>query len=131
MLSVPAYTTTTDVGVVVLHGSNGLRDASFGVNGLATIDLGGSLDFSTGAAVDGAGRVLISGWNSVAKTFIVARLNPAGALDSSFAAGGIASNPIDPLYANPSAGVIVTAEGVVVGGRSGPGDRTTLARYLH
>ncbi len=71
----------TDIRVVRLNGADGSFDNGFGVNGIATIDLGGSED-ATSIAVDGFGRIILGGFRD-ADAF-VARLTSTGSLDTSF-----------------------------------------------
>jgi uncharacterized delta-60 repeat protein len=65
-------------------GADGDLDPGFGTGGTATIDLGGDA-VGAGVAVQPDGKLVVAG--SVGTDFAVARLNPDGTPDTSFAGG--------------------------------------------
>jgi uncharacterized delta-60 repeat protein len=77
-----------DFGVVRFL-SDGSLDTSFGDNGKVVTAFGGSYspDVAYAIALDGAGRVVVSGW-SYGLGFAVARYNPDGSLDTTFSDDG-------------------------------------------
>jgi uncharacterized delta-60 repeat protein len=83
---------STSDPVLVRLGSDGQLDQSFGDGGRMIMDWGSPNDSVGGLAVQPDGRVIVAGkanWGVQAGEFAVARLTPAGALDPSFAFGGI------------------------------------------
>ena len=82
---------TTDFALV-RYNANGSLDASFGDNGKATTSFGDGADRATGVAVDGNGRIVVSGVsqfdgngnNTEEDHFALARYNPDGSLDATF-----------------------------------------------
>jgi uncharacterized delta-60 repeat protein len=75
--------------------ANGSPDTGFATGGTATIPWLPSLIRSTAVKVDPLGRFVIGGWQGVTNapdTFMVMRLTPAGALDSTFGVGGIGTS---------------------------------------
>jgi uncharacterized delta-60 repeat protein len=81
-----------DMAALVLS-AEGAPDANFGTNGWAFVgfDLGGTLDDEANAlVVDAGGRILLAGETDTAtgRVVAVARLLPAGELDTSFAQQG-------------------------------------------
>jgi uncharacterized delta-60 repeat protein len=71
--------------------NTGANDNTFGTNGLVTFPIGSASDVPFAMMIDPDGKIVISGnfadANNVANTF-VARLNPNGALDTTFGNGG-------------------------------------------
>jgi uncharacterized delta-60 repeat protein len=78
--------------------ANGLPDTGFATGGTATVSwlITGWNYKSTAVKVDPLGRFVIGGWQGAnfdpASKFLVIRLTSAGALDSSFGVGGIATS---------------------------------------
>ena len=66
---------------------NGTPDRTFGVQGVRTVPLDGPYRDPTGIAVQPNGRILIAGASGA--TMAVVRLQPTGALDTSFGSGGV------------------------------------------
>lgn len=100
--------------------ADGTQDDAFAIR---QFDFGGSLEFATSVAVDGAGRIVVAGAlaTQFANRLTFARLLPTGDLDPAFGAAGIAAFP-DPdvgffVLAND---LEVSSEGAVtfVGSRS-------------
>ncbi len=79
-----------DYAVVKLT-SNGALDATFGTNGLATLDVGKGNDQPRTAIVQPDGKIVVSGHTSDAGvvTTVLFRLLPNGQFDSSFGPNGV------------------------------------------
>ncbi len=79
-----------DYAVVKLT-SNGALDATFGTNGLATLDVGTGNDSPRTAIVQPDGKIVVSGHTSDAGvvTTVLFRLLPNGQFDSSFGRDGV------------------------------------------
>jgi uncharacterized delta-60 repeat protein len=99
--TIPSLTAQPDGRLVVASNSaqgihvtrlltNGSLDTGFATGGTATVPqpTGTSLFLSTAVQVDPLGRFVIGGYEW---SFIVIRLTPTGALDSTFGSGGIAT----------------------------------------
>jgi uncharacterized delta-60 repeat protein len=70
--------------------TNGLPDTGFATGGTANV---GRLGTSAAVQVDPLGRFVIGGYtSSAASWFIVIRLTPTGALDSTFGSGGVGTS---------------------------------------
>jgi uncharacterized delta-60 repeat protein len=85
--------------LVMRFTSSGDFDATFGTEGMATVDFENGLSYPGNAgdvgyaiAIDDQGRILVTGANCMGPTnscnFATARLTTAGALDTSFGTGG-------------------------------------------
>ena len=107
--------------VFARYSTDGLLDGGFGTNGVVTVDLAsGSDDEPRGVAVDANGRVVaaglcLGGGNATGLGAFV-RLTAAGALDSTFATGGVR------LSASNLGNVLLSPTGTLfaAGARSGP-----------
>lgn len=75
---------------VARYYSNGALDTSFGGTGVVTIRFGTSDDNCQSVAIDSLGRIVLAGSTSIQlkNRFAVARLTPAGFLDTSFSGDG-------------------------------------------
>jgi len=111
-----------DFAVARLNSDGGL-DGSFGVGGLATVwfDLGSTnYDAAGGVAVQPDGKIVLAGTASSASAgnyeFAVARLDPSGALDPSFSAGGKTTIAFDLGGLNSDSGddVAIQSDGKIV-----------------
>jgi len=121
----PDSGTTTVVDAdyaVVRFNADGSVDSTFGAEGAAVLDVGGvagnARDSVWGGAVDGSGRILLFGTRKgegtrVDSDRIVARLTPAGALDTSFGKEGIHTLNIANLNDTARHG-FVQADGKIV-----------------
>ena len=118
-----AGTTPRDLDVVVVRlNSNGTPDTTFGDAGIARIDFGqatgGARDSVWGFDKDSAGRMVLfgstkaTGRNDVDR--FVARLTTSGALDTTFATGGVHRSDTGNLNDNTRHG-FVQADGKIVG----------------
>ena len=95
---------------VRLTASGGL-DSTFSGDGILNpIDLGGPCAIPVAAEIDGAGRILLAG--SAASGFGVARLEPDGDPDTTFAPGGVTTAAPDDYV--PAAGMAVAPDGRIV-----------------
>jgi uncharacterized delta-60 repeat protein len=83
--------TSADVLVARLE-ANGALDASFGTGGTRVVDLGSTNDFGSDLAVLGNGKIVVAAIPGTCRAALV-QLDSAGALDGSFAAGGIFNLP--------------------------------------
>ena len=90
-----AETTGADMAVLQLT-TGGTRDASFGGNGVASVDFGGT-EFANGIAIDGAGRPVIAGAVDIGPAeFVVARFLTSGNPDTSFSGDGKTNTDVGP-----------------------------------
>jgi uncharacterized delta-60 repeat protein len=134
-----AYNSSDKDFAVARYTSAGVLDTSFGGgDGIVTTDFGSgdADDVAWGLVVDSAGRVVVVGYagygdpNGSDQQFALARYTPAGVLDASFGADGIARTTIggdDRGY-----GVALDSEGrIIVAGSSdnGSDDDFTVVRY--
>ncbi len=79
----------TDADVLVARlDANGSLDAAFGTSGTRVVDLGSTNDFGSDLALLGNGKIIVAAVPGFCQGALV-QLDSAGALDGSFAAGGI------------------------------------------
>jgi len=112
--------------------TDGTLDTTFGVGGIAIIDLsagevvgtGFVADSTYGLAVDATDRLVLSGSrkrnDNSDSDFAVLRLTANGALDATFATTGVFSLDIDEVNASARGVSIVAGGGVVVSGYFSP-----------
>lgn len=125
----PPCPCTSDLAAARLSSADGALDPGFGVDGRATIDLGGEEEVHDGVVLD-TDAIIAAGVED--DHFLVARLTANGRLDTSFAAPagydrvvqGTASRA-DAVAVDPAARVVVA--GTVLGG--GP-SALIVIRYL-
>ncbi len=79
--------TNADVLVARL-GATGALDATFGTGGTRVVDLGSNSDFGSGLAVLANGKIVVGAVPGLCQAALV-QLDSAGALDGSFAIGGV------------------------------------------
>lgn len=104
----------------------GSHDPTFGTNGTAILDLGDGAT-ATALAIDSAGRYLLAG--HVTGSGVVARIHPAGGLDSSFDGDGAIYDPagsdVHGIVAESSGNIVVAGpENIVRLTSSGAPDTT-------
>src|SRR5205823_4228888 len=119
------YTGAAEVPFVAKFTSAGLPVATFGANGVASLDLLPMGVGISGSAIDGSGRILITSTTPDAgpehNDLFVTRLTSAGAIDATFGAGGVAQFAISTVDARSdrATAVAVQPDGrIVVGGRT-------------
>lgn len=113
--------------VVTRLNSNGTIDSSFGTNGNFRCDMISGPESIPVSVEQADGKLLFAGM--AANRLLLLRLNPDGAIDSTFSDDGIL---IDPM---PSGGEaycldLQPDEKIIVGGYSNPGYKPITARYL-
>jgi uncharacterized delta-60 repeat protein len=96
--------TSTGLFKIARYLRDGSLDLSFGTNGIATTSIAITGLIGGYIAIDGAGKILITGVNA-ADQFVVAKFTTDGLLDRSFG-GGIATSSV---IANLQAGGFITA----------------------
>jgi uncharacterized delta-60 repeat protein len=121
-------TTGDDPGAVVRLGVDGAIDTSFGVDGVATVDIVGQDVRLDDIVLDSTGRIVVSGargrWPQTQlkrQHLFVARLTPSGEFDASFASDGVSDVDV------PGWGqfLLATDTGYVVGGARATAPETT------
>lgn len=113
-------------GFVVRLAADGSLDAAFGAGGLVTIDTGDFEDLNA-VALQADGRIVVTGGGGplLGADLIVARLDPSGALDSTFGAGGIVRTDLGSGF-DQAISVSLQADGrILVGG----GGEAKVLRY--
>src|SRR3989440_8962126 len=80
------------------YNTDGSLDASFGNGGKVITDFNNSFDFGLAVQIQSDGKILAAGVGGSSTTFVMARYNDNGTLDSTFGSGGkvtttFASNP--------------------------------------
>jgi uncharacterized delta-60 repeat protein len=113
-----------DAGVARLSAA-GVLDPTFDGDGLANIDFGGAADSANRVGVLANGKVVLVGNNDA--DAVVARLNPNGALDTSFNGSGKTAIDFGGVDSGQS-GVITPQGRIVITGTSGAGANGFLAR---
>ena len=77
----------TSDSIVLRYDANGTLDANFGSSGTGDDPIvGGANDYIKDIAVQADGRIVMGGYASISgvNTFVAARLNSSGSLDTSF-----------------------------------------------
>ena len=122
---------------IVRYNSNGSRDATFGNNGLATVDFGSFLQSVRSLLLQPDGKLIAVGYpdtESSDSDFLAARLNSNGTLDSSFGVDGEVRTSFGNLNGGANAAVLQPDGKIVaVGFNATPTRRgvdLALARYL-
>ena len=117
--------TTTDFALV-RYNTDGSLDTSFGSGGIVKTSFGDGADGATGVAVQGDGRIVVSGIseldgngdNTGEDHFALARYNPDGSLDTTFGPLGNGTVTTDfsalGFQSEDSVGMILDANGRVV-----------------
>ncbi len=103
---------------VAKYASNGDLDFAFGTRGVVRLGFGGTSHVAYGIAVDGSGRLVISGTRirAGAAGGFVARLLATGALDPTFGTFGVAllpGNPVTTLAVAASGRILVAGSDLV------------------
>jgi uncharacterized delta-60 repeat protein len=122
--------TTSDFGIV-RYNTDGSLDTSFGGTGKIIIPVGNYYDYATSAAIQADGKIVAAGrgsYNGTNPNIAVVRLNPNGALDTTFGGTGkvttqIAGNEVAQAVAIQPDGKIVTV------GYTNSGIDSALVRY--
>lgn len=111
--------TDYDFAVVRYH-MNGSLDQTFGLNGKAITDVGGSNDNGESVVMDANGKIVVTGYsfNSADKDIAVVRYNTDGTLDLSFNQCGKVTTDIDDAYNAGNAITIQTDGKIVIAGYS-------------
>jgi uncharacterized delta-60 repeat protein len=124
--------TTSDV-VLFRYNVDGSLDASFGINGVALIDINGRADLAEAVAIQPDGKIVVAGASSIFPEpfqFAVTRVQANGAIDASFGTSGTVLTPFGVFAAVRD--MVIQQDGriVVVGISSsgGPPD-LAVARY--
>jgi uncharacterized delta-60 repeat protein len=91
-------------------------DPSFGDNGVAIADFGGSKDWAYALALQPDGRIVVAGVSdrSGSQDFALARYDTSGHLDPSFGNGGLVLTPVRPLTTDIVHGLAVQPDGNIV-----------------
>ena len=105
------------------YNADGSLDATFGVNGLVTTDLGSTEDIAHAMTVQADGKIVLAGRtrNTLGGTdfdFAVVRYNADGTLDSSFGLGGVALGDFEGLDDQAYAVALDAGGNILVTGRA-------------
>ena len=113
--------------LVARFNPDGSLDASFNATGKRTLDFGGQ-DNGSGVAVQTDGRIVVVGFNTPSGNAVVARFNPDGMPDTSFAGTGSRlvdlGGPVDRFSA-----VVVQPDGKLVASGFNGGGNFVVARF--
>ncbi len=107
--------------IVTRLNPDGSFDTSFDGDGIAPIDFGGGTDFGNAVALQANGKIVVAGHTDGQLDAAVARLQPGGALDTTFSGDG--KQTINVGTSTGASGVAMQANGrIVVAGvaESGP-----------
>lgn len=98
---------------LVRFNPDGSLDTTFGVDGLASTDFGGTIDNAKDVVIDDQGRIVVVGGSPSARTIEVARYDANGALDKSFGHDGLVMSAVGV----DAQAVTLQADGrIVIGG---------------
>jgi uncharacterized delta-60 repeat protein len=112
--------------------ADGSLDTTFGAGGMTQVDLG-HREWFLGAALDGAGRLVVAGRMEITSSGVrqgmLVRFRTDGALDGSFGIGGFL---VEPLLESAQSGGFDALGRIVVGANeSATFDRVQLVRFLN
>ncbi|MCA9175437.1 MAG: hypothetical protein KDB14_13225 [Planctomycetales bacterium] len=132
-----AYTGSTSQGgsgndlLLTRQNADGSLDATFGVGGVARIDIMGENNTANAVVAQSDGKLLVAGVTGVSGQgdFLLARLLADGSLDPTFGAGGIVTTDLGTTN-DVARSIAVQSDGriVVAGYTGGPSD-AAVARY--
>lgn len=116
--------------------NSGNLDTGFGINGITTIDIGGTNGFCTGMIIASSGSIFICGYNlddNFYRDFIVVKLNGTGKKDNSFNLDGVAITDIKN-FDDIASGISIQSDGkILVTGSTEDGNQKlsfATVRYL-
>ena len=127
--SLPGAVDGSDFAVLRLN-LDGSLDDGFGTNGIVTIDFDGAADIATELALQPDGKIIAAGTANVGEVgsgFAIARLDPNGALDTTFDGDGRVSLGLNGAYDQLSGMVLAEDGGIVVTGAMFNGDDYDVA----
>jgi uncharacterized delta-60 repeat protein len=105
-------------------------DPSFGSAGKVATDFGGAQESASGLALRSDGKIVVAGFDRRASTWIVARYNTDGSLDTGFGNGGQVETTFAGTTGAGASAVALQPDGkIVAAGWAGPGGFLALARY--
>ncbi len=115
-----SYNESSGEFAVVRYNSNGTLDHIFGVNGIATTDIGIERDAGTSMIIQPDGKIVVAGYsdNGTDDDFAVVRYNPDGSLDNTFSDDGIVTTAIGSDSDMASCLTIQQDGKIVVGGKT-------------
>jgi len=93
-----SYISGKNVFAVVRYNADGSLDTSFSSDGIVTTTINASNDAANSIAVQGNGKIVVTGLSEVGTShsvFAVVRYNADGSLDTSFSLDGIVTTAID------------------------------------
>ena len=122
---------------VARYAANGALDRSFGVKGKAQVDFGSCCQAAHSVLLQGDGKLVLVGYpdsESSDSDFVLARLGPTGALDTSFGDGGRVRTSFGDLNGGANGAALQPDGRIVAAGfqatRTPKGAEFVLARYL-
>ncbi len=120
---------------LVRYTSAGAPDPTFGPGGKITTNVGPGFDQAVDVRVGADGRIVVVGTAGTPETFrlAVARYEPNGHLDRSFAGDGTTTIKFRPPDASGQAVALLPGDRIVVAGFAGAGEgsgRFAIARFL-
>ena len=97
------------------YNSDGSLDLSFGVDGIATTDVGVSTDAGYDVALQADGKILVTGFtdSGTSDDFVLIRYNADGTLDTSFDGDGIVTTDLSTT-GDVAESVVVQADGKIL-----------------
>ena len=117
---------------VVRYNVDGTLDDAFGNAGIVVTDSGNPADYAVGMALQSDGKIVLGGYSNVGDPqgnyITLARYNPNGVLDTTFAGSGRISTLLSPTGTFIS-GLALQADGKIVVAGGPPGGGVLLARY--
>ncbi len=121
-------TADTDLAFVLRLGGRGRPVASFGDDGLRTVDFDKRYQAANAVAITPTGRLVLAGWtsNGTASRAAVARLLPDGSPDPSFSVDGLGTFNLSDA-AEQLRDVLVLDDGRIVG--AGEAERGAQTRF--
>ncbi|MBL8817580.1 MAG: hypothetical protein JNL58_16260 [Planctomyces sp.] len=126
------FSSGADFGVSRLN-VDGTVDLTFGVNGVAIVDVSGESDVPEAVVVQSDGKIVIAGtgYNGPQFDFVMARLNSNGTLDSTFGSGGKVLVDMGPGSYNEIWDLALQGDGKILAGGnlSNNGTNLTVTRY--
>jgi uncharacterized delta-60 repeat protein len=93
---------------------DGSPDMGFGMDGIRTLAFGGADEGLEAVAIQPDGKILVAGYGTVDKAFVIVRLEPDGDFDSGFGVGGVQRVDVVPGLIEKAYALALQPDGRIV-----------------
>lgn len=108
--------TSTPKFIVCRYNADGSLDTTFDTDGIVITDVGGDEAYANAVAIQSDGKIVVAGksGNYGNSSFTVVRYTTSGALDGTFATGGIATTQLNPSTHNMGRDMVIQSDGKII-----------------